>query len=155
MSNLSQIKTDSNWGEEAPRINQNFQHINVELQKLKSGTINNKGYFSTEELLKQIYPPEKCKVGMIAYVGDVSPYFIYEYQELTGWTNTGEVYTPEVELGDYYKKDEVDALFDKNAVAIELDETNGDLYVVMSSDNTAFESGSINENGDLELIFNF
>lgn len=154
MANISQIKTESNWGDEAPRINQNFQNINVELLKVKSDTTNNKGYFSTEEDLKKAYPSEKSKVGMIAYVGATPPYAIYEYKE-TGWTNTEQTYTPEVNLGDYYNKSEVDALFDKNAVSIELDETSGDLSVVMSSDNTAFESGSINENGDLELIFEY
>lgn len=154
MANISKIKTESNWGDEAQIINQNFQNINVELLKVKSDTTNNKGYFSTEENLKKTYPPEKSKVGMIAYVGATPPYHIYEYKE-DGWTNTEQTYTPEVNLGDYYNKSEVDSLFDNNAVSIELDETSGDLSVVMSSDNTAFESGSINENGDLELIFEF
>lgn len=154
MSNLSQILADSNWGQESARINQNFQNINTDLEKVKSGTINNKGYFSTEEVLKNTYPPEKSKVGMIAYVGEISPYAIYEYKD-TGWTNTNKTYTPEVDLGEYYKKSEVNALFDKNAVAIELDQISGDLYTVMSSDNTAFENGILNDNGDLVLTFNF
>lgn len=113
MSNLSQIKTDSNWGLEAPRINQNFANLNTEIDKVKSGTISNKGYFGSLALLQDAYPPEKSKVGMIAYVGTKAPYTIYEYKS-TGWTSTGETYTPEVDLGDYYTKQEVDATQSSN-----------------------------------------
>lgn len=106
---LSNIKTDSNWGIEAPKINQNFASVNVELEKLKSGTVLNKGYYKSLELLQDAYPPEKSKVGMIAYVGINSPYIIYEYKAGSGWTSTGKTYIPEVNLGDYYTKEEADA----------------------------------------------
>lgn len=35
MSNLSQILADSNWGQESARINQNFQNLNADLEKVK------------------------------------------------------------------------------------------------------------------------
>lgn len=109
MANLSEIKKDSNWGDTASTLNSNFQNVNVDLEKVKNSTINNKGYFSKPEKLNEAYPSESSRVGMIAYVGTASPYAIYQYTE-SGWTDTGETYTPEVNLGDYYSKSEVDRM---------------------------------------------
>lgn len=109
MANLSEIKKDSNWGDTASTLNSNFQNVNVDLEKVKNSTINNKGYFSNPEKLNEAYPSESSRVGMIAYVGTASPYAIYQYTE-SGWTDTGETYTPEVNLGDYYSKSEVDRM---------------------------------------------
>lgn len=109
MANLSEIKKYSNWGDTASTLNSNFQNVNVDLEKVKNSTINNKGYFSNPEKLNEAYPSESSRVGMIAYVGTASPYAIYQYTE-SGWTDTGETYTPEVNLGDYYSKSEVDRM---------------------------------------------
>lgn len=109
MANLSEIKKDSNWGDTASTLNSNFQNVNVDLAKVKNSTINNKGYFSKPEKLNEAYPSESSRVGMLAYVGTASPYAIYQYTE-SGWTDTGETYTPEVNLGDYYSKSEVDRM---------------------------------------------
>lgn len=106
MSNLSQIKTDSDWGSEASRINQNFQNLNVDLEKVKNSTTKFKGYFSSESVLYEKHPAPS--VGEYAWVGIPYPGIIYDVSD-SNWHNTGTV--PDdasVDLADYYNKSEID-----------------------------------------------
>lgn len=101
MANISQIKTESNWGEAASTINSNFQNMNVDLEKVKSSTTKFKGYFTTETTLKQAYPSPK--VGDTAWVGDTYPGFVYDVQNGT-WHNTNKApETESVELNNYLR----------------------------------------------------
>lgn len=112
MSNLSQILADSNWGQESARINQNFQNINTDLEKVKSATTKFKGYFTTEEsLTDKIASP---KIGDTAWVGEPYPGTVYDVQTDGQWHNTGKAPdTGSVDLQDYAKKAELTELEEK------------------------------------------
>ncbi len=109
MSNLSQILADSNWGQESARINQNFQNINTDLEKVKSSTTKFKGYFTTEESLKNKFGSPK--EGDTAWVGEPYPGTVYDVQTDGQWHNTGKAPdTGSVDLQDYAKKAELTEL---------------------------------------------
>jgi len=109
MSNLSQILADSNWGQESARINQNFQNINTDLEKVKSATTKFKGYFTTEESLKNKFGSPK--IGDTAWVGESYPGTVYDVQTDGQWHNTGKAPdTGSVDLQDYAKKEELTEL---------------------------------------------
>lgn len=112
MSNLSEIKVDSNWGQEAARINQNFQNMNTDLEKVKSSTSKFKGYFSSEDGLKSKYPsPQE---GDTAWVGEPYPGTVYDVQVAGSWHNTEKnAETGQVNLEDYYSKDQIDSMKEK------------------------------------------
>lgn len=106
MTNISQIKVDSDWGQEAARINQNFQNINTDLEKVKSATTKFRGYFTSEAGLKSKYPSPQ--VGDTAYVGEPYPGIVYDVVTDGTWHNTGKAPdTDSVELQDYAKKAEL------------------------------------------------
>lgn len=108
MSNLSQILADSNWGQESARINQNFQNLNADLEKVKSATTKFKGYFTSETGLKSKYPSPQ--VGDTAWVGETYPGTVYDVQA-GSWHNTGKAPdTGSVDLQDYAKKAELTEL---------------------------------------------
>ena len=117
MSNLSQILADSNWGQESARINQNFQNINTDLEKVKSATTKFKGYFTTEEsLTDKIASP---KIGDTAWVGEPYPGTVYDVQTDGQWHNTGKAPdTGSVDLQDYAKKEELTELEIRNIINI-------------------------------------
>lgn len=109
MSNLSQILADSNWGQESARINQNFQNINTDLEKVKSATTKFKGYFTTEESLKNKFGFPK--IGDTAWAGEPYPGTVYDVQTDGQWHNTGKAPdTGSVDLQDYAKKAELTEL---------------------------------------------
>lgn len=109
MSNLSQILADSNWGQESARINQNFQNINTDLEKVKSATTKFKGYFTTEESLKNKFGSPK--IGDTAWVGESYPGTVYDGQVAGSWHDTGKAPdTGSVDLQDYAKKEELTEL---------------------------------------------
>lgn len=109
MSNLSQILADSNWGQESARINQNFQNLNADLEKVKSATTKFKGYFTSETGLKSKYPSPQ--VGDTAWVGETYPGTVYDVQVAGSWHNTGKAPdTGSVDLQDYAKKEELTEL---------------------------------------------
>lgn len=105
MTNISQIKVDSDWGQEAARINQNFQNMNTDLEKVKSATTKFRGYFTSETGLKQKYPSPK--VGDTAWVGEPYPGKVYDVVTDGTWHNTDTAPdTESVELQDYATKEE-------------------------------------------------
>lgn len=109
MTNISQIKVDSDWGTEAARINQNFQNMNTDLEKVKSATTKFRGYFTSETGLKQKYPFPK--VGDTAWVGEPYPGKVYDVVTDGTWHNTDTAPdTESVELQDYAKKAELTEL---------------------------------------------
>lgn len=66
MANLQQIKTDSNWGVEAPRINENFNAVNSELSRLSVVTnIKMPMFKTTSEGTSQL--PNKY-VGQLVFI---------------------------------------------------------------------------------------
>lgn len=117
MTNISQIKVDSDWGQEAARINQNFQNMNTDLEKVKSATTKFRGYFTSETGLKQKYPSPK--VGDTAWVGEPYPGKVYDVVTDGTWHNTDKAPdTGSVELQDYAKKAELTELEDLNRIYV-------------------------------------
>lgn len=103
---LQNIGLSTTWNDAATRINSNTQKIGIELDKLKSATYKNKGYFATAESLTSSYPT--ASAGAKAYVGTSYPYAIYVWDTTTqSWVDSGETGGEElVELGNYYTKEE-------------------------------------------------
>lgn len=108
MSNLSQIKADSNWGDASNTINTNFQNMDVEVEKLKNSTTRFKGYFTNETNLKNKFPSPKR--GDIAFVGEPYPGNVYDVLTDGSWHNTTKApETGSVDLQDYVTKDDFEA----------------------------------------------
>lgn len=125
MTSLSQIKTDSNWGLEAPKLNQNFQNISTDILKLKNSTIRFKGYHTSEEGLKSKYPAPQS--GDYAWVG--TPYPGKVYDVVNGqWHNTNQDPPAEsVDLANYYTKEEINSITEgQDAKLLELEEKIGE-----------------------------
>lgn len=108
MSNLSQIKADSNWGDASNTINTNFQNMDIELEKLKNSTTKFKGYFTSESNLKNKFPSPKR--GDIAFVGEPYPGNVYDVLTDGSWHNTTKApETGSVDLQEYATKDDFEA----------------------------------------------
>lgn len=112
MSNISKVKTDSDWGTEASVINQNFQNVSTDLEKVKNSTTKFKGYFISESSLKSKYPSPQ--LGDTAWVGETYPGTVYDVQTAGTWHNTGKAPdTGSVDLADYYTQSQIDAMKEK------------------------------------------
>lgn len=109
MANLSQIKTDSDWGLEASKINQNFNQVNTELTTLKNTTSVRQPLFSsTTEASKYITSPY---VGQLILVGSTIPAPVYRWDG-SSWVDTGLTGgSAEVPLSNYYTKEEIDSRY--------------------------------------------
>lgn len=152
MSNLSQIKADSNWGDASNTINTNFQNMDVELEKLKNSTTRFKGYFTSESNLKNKFPSPKR--GDIAFVGEPYPGNVYDVLTDGSWHNTAKApETGSVDLQDYVTKDDFDA--SQKEQDDKLTELEGNNYIETfpykeSVDiNSSFESGILRNDGVL------
>lgn len=109
MANLSQINTDSNWGTEANKINQNFGQVNIELAALKNTTSVRMPLFSsTSDASKYITSPY---VGQLILIGTTLPAPVYRWSG-SSWVNTGKTGgSAEVPLSNYYTKTDIDTRF--------------------------------------------
>lgn len=106
---LTKIKSkDISWGYAAQSLNNNFDKIDADVEKLKYATSKVKGFFKTEEALNELVP--QANEGEIAYIGTSSPYQIWEWTE-GKWVNTYETEgSINVNLSNYYDKEEVKEL---------------------------------------------
>lgn len=109
MANLSQIKTDSNWGEEAPRINQNFNAVNSELATLRNNTTVNIPLFtSVDQAKKYITSPSVGRLVLISPDYSI-PAPVYRWDG-SNWVDTGKTGgSAEVSLTNYYDKTQIEA----------------------------------------------
>jgi len=103
---INKINSESNWGEAAANLNNNFDTLNADILKIKDATTRNKGYFATSENLFSALP--SAKVGDVAFVGAEYPYAVYRWDGI-GWANNGEVGGESVDLHEYPTKDELSA----------------------------------------------
>lgn len=106
---LTKIKSkDISWGYAAQSLNNNFDKIDADVEKLKYATSKVKGFFKTEEALNKLVP--QANEGEIAYVGISSPYQIWEWTD-GKWENTYKTEgSINVNLSNYYDKSEVDSM---------------------------------------------
>lgn len=79
-----------------------IQKVTKSLTEVQNATLRNKGYFSSVEALKQVWPTSEA--GTIAYVGVLSPYAIYKWSEDGGWYDTGSTYNGEPATFEGYPK---------------------------------------------------
>lgn len=93
-------------------LNEQSQHgltnaaIAKEINVIKDATSNNKGYFLTEEALKNAYPV--ANNGSKAYVGSNYPYKIYLHASGM-WVDTGQTGGNEgFNAGEFYTKTQID-----------------------------------------------
>ena len=99
---------DISWGYAAQSLNNNFDKIDADVEKLKYATSKVKGFFKTEEALNKLVP--QANEGEIAYIGTSSPYQIWEWEE-GKWVNTYKTEgSISVNLSNYYDKSEVDSM---------------------------------------------
>ncbi len=104
---LEQVKLQTTWNDAARCINSNAQKIDIEVEKLKTATYKNKGYFKTLSDLTNAHP--NASAGSRAYVGVNYPYAIYVWEN-EAWVDSGESGGDEsLDLSQYYTKEEVDA----------------------------------------------
>lgn len=87
MANISQVKTDSNWGDAASTINSNFQNINTELEKTKSVTTVKLPWATSVTELKKMIP--NPYYGQLGLVGSSLPASVYKWNG-SSWADTGE-----------------------------------------------------------------
>lgn len=120
---LNSIKSDTNWGEAASAINDNFSKTNLEISKVSASSSKFKGFYTIEALLLTAIPSPI--VGDNAWVGASYPGVVYVCNTSGTWTATATVPTPPaVNISEYYKKAETDALIDTvdaNIASIETD----------------------------------
>lgn len=106
---LTKIKSkDISWGYAAQSLNNNFDKIDADVEKLKYATSKVKGFFKNEEALNKLVP--QANEGEIAYIGTSSPYQIWEWSKVE-WVNTYKTEDSiNVNLSNYYDKSEVDSM---------------------------------------------
>lgn len=105
---LTEIKSKGiSWGQAATELNNNFAKVNNAVEQVKNATTRNKGFFASENDLKNAH--KTAVVGDIAYVGTESPFTIWEWKNNAWSVTSGKVNANEVNLGDYYNKEQIDA----------------------------------------------
>ena len=114
---LNTIQQQGKWSELSDTLNENFEKIKVGVTRLDFATRKNKGYFKSMADLTNNVPI--ATFGDIAYVGTNYPYAIYEWNG-TQWADTGAPGGEnEVNLGNYYTKEEVDVLQENQNIEFE------------------------------------
>jgi len=109
---LNKIKTDTIWGEAAADVNNNFQRVGIELDKFKDVTLRNKGYFSSESVLREKHPYPQ--VGDTAWVGSPFPGYVYKCETIGVWTaTTDKPDTGEINMEGFAKKEDLEGKADK------------------------------------------
>ncbi|MBM6865898.1 hypothetical protein H6A66_12050 [Bacteroides caecigallinarum] len=99
MANVSKIEVDSDWGKEAPKLNANFNAVNVELANLKNTrAIKIPLFSSTSEASQNIPSPY---FGQMVLIGSSIPAPVYKWNG-SSWANTGSTGgNATVPLSDY------------------------------------------------------
>ena len=108
MSTISKIQTDSNWGTEANKINQNFTNLNTDIVKLQNTAgIKIPLFSSVSAATASITSPYE---GQLILVGSTLPAPVYRWNG-SSWANTGVTGgSSSIALTDYYTKSEVNTL---------------------------------------------
>lgn len=109
MASLSKIEVDSDWGKEAPKLNTNFNSVNVELTNLKNTrAIKIPLFGSTSDASQNILFPY---VGQMILIGSSLPAPVYKWDG-NSWVSTGfSGGSAEIPLTNYYDKTEIDSRF--------------------------------------------
>lgn len=142
--NLDLIKNNTKWEDAANSINSNFNKTNLELIKIAASSVKHKGYFTTEAALLAAQPSPK--VGDNAYVGATYPGVVYICNTAGMWTATTTVPSPPaVNISEYYKKTETDAIVatvESNINSLETDVSDID-SMFMQTNNIYDPSGIV------------
>lgn len=100
---MNKIETDSNWGAEAGKINQNFQSISTDLTKVKMQAKASFGPYKSSSNL-----PSGASENATAWVSATltPPFQVWQVQS-GKWVNTGFTYTQKLGTGDLATKEEL------------------------------------------------
>lgn len=139
---MNKIETDSNWGIEAGKINQNFSCINTDLTKVKMQAKASFGPYKSSSNL-----PSGAVENATAWVSATltPPFQVWQVQG-GEWVNTGFTYTQELGTGDLATKDE---LAEQDAKLAELSSKIGTNVVFENLDVTPIVGKYINNKGKL------
>lgn len=117
MSTLRKVDSNSLWGQSAQKINDNFDFLSTDVEKICNATTRNKGYYAITGETEQAVIEQINGLGLSPVVGDKIyigtryPYAEFQYTD-AGWVKTSEEAGAEhVNLGDYYTKQEAEAVF--------------------------------------------
>lgn len=120
---LQKVGTNTTWNDAAECINRNSLRVATEITKLQNAAYKNKGYFKTLADLNAAHP--SATAGSRAYVGSTYPYSIYLWEN-GQWRDSGDTGGDEnLQLGDYYTKEETDALIESRYEIISQEEYDG------------------------------
>lgn len=86
MSNVSQIKNDTNWDEAVSTLNTNFANLSTDVAKAKAQTMIKLPMCDTLEDLKEKYPP--AYEDQMGLVGTSFPATLYKVKN-GEWATTG------------------------------------------------------------------
>lgn len=107
MSTISKIQTDSNWGSEVTKINQNFTNLNTDIVKLQNTAGIKVPLFSSVSAATASIPSPY--EGQLILVGSTLPAPVYRWNG-SSWANTGTTGGgTSTALTDYYTKSEIDS----------------------------------------------
>lgn len=95
---FNQIKQQGYWKDAAEALNDNFNKVGAEVDKLAQKTEKSKGLFSNLQNLKAAFPAPVD--GDWAYVGTSFPAQIYIVQD-GEWVSSGGTGGTEINLTDY------------------------------------------------------
>ena len=98
--NINKILNQGYWKDIAESLNDNFNNISTEIEKLQEKTEKAKGLFTSLQNLQTAFPNPVD--GDWAYVGTSFPALIYICQNGT-WINSGGTGGTEIILNDYLK----------------------------------------------------
>lgn len=102
---FNKIQPEGYWKTTSDSLNDNFNKISVELDKISENTVKGKGLFSTITLLEDSYPNPTN--GDWAFVGETFPAEIYR-AENGSWVKSEETGgDPQINLSEYLQSEEI------------------------------------------------
>lgn len=84
---MNSIPNSGQWKNISTTLNENFSLIEAKMLRYDDMSTITKGYFLTEEDLKEAFPTSQ--VGNRAFVGSTAPYQIWLYSKENGWYDSG------------------------------------------------------------------
>ena len=148
---LKKINKDSVWGAEASKLNDNFQAMDVEMQKISATTIKDAGVFATLEALQSARPTPH--IGDTAKVGTELPYAIYVCEVAGTWKDSGATYSPTTQIPTIEQTtgDSETSVMSQKAVTDELEAINA-VKGELSASITALQEGKVDKEKGKSLI---
>lgn len=112
-----------------------MDYVNSRVYKVEKATLSNKGYFDTENSLRQVWPT--AQEGNIAYVGTTFPYAIWKWTS-GSWYDTGRLHEGDpLDFSGYVKT----GFLNGNDTRL-VDVEGNPLFPMVNSSGVFFEDGA-------------